>query len=90
MTRYSSDEIEQEIKDIWLAVLKLRDISPDGNFFDLGGESLGMIEMLFQVNQFYGIQIDPSNLFREPTLAGFSEIIGREYLAVFNSETGVL
>lgn len=59
----------------WRRALGDVEISQTSNYFDLGGSSLLMIDMLTQLSTELGIEIDPGLLFQDATLEGFSRSI---------------
>lgn len=55
----------KEMADYWSAILKISPamISLDSHFvFDLGGDSLGLIDLIHQLEKAYGIKINPDQL----------------------------
>lgn len=66
-----STSTERIVSRIWAGQFPLQRIRPDSDFFSLGGDSLLMLEMLFQVSQELGLDVSPGILFEEPTLRGF-------------------
>ncbi|QEN04710.1 amino acid adenylation domain-containing protein [Thiospirochaeta perfilievii] len=61
---------EEEICEIWEDVLKLENISRDDNFFEIGGDSLSMIQVLFPLKEKYDISLQ--DLFEFPTIETLS------------------
>ena len=61
----SLDGPYKEMADYWSAILKISPamISLDSHFvFDLGGDSLGLIDLIHQQEKAYGIKINPDQL----------------------------
>ena len=61
----SLDGPYKEMADYWSAILKISPamISLDSHFvFDLGGDSLGLIDLIHQLEKAYGIKINPDQL----------------------------
>jgi acyl carrier protein len=71
----TASETEQSIKSLWKEMLNIDDIAPDQSFFEAGGDSLQMIDMLFRAGAELGMEIDPGLLFEDPTLRGFSALV---------------
>ncbi|MCZ4604657.1 phosphopantetheine-binding protein [Streptomyces sp. HUAS 31] len=61
----SGAEIEQEIRDIWRGLFGV-DVGPDDNFFDLGGDSLKVVDVVAAARK-RGITFRSSAVFRNPT-----------------------
>ncbi|ANS67091.1 phosphopantetheine-binding protein [Streptomyces lincolnensis] len=63
----SGEEIEREIRDIWRGLFGV-DVGPDDNFFDLGGDSLKVVDVVAAARK-RGIGFRSSAVFRNPTPA---------------------
>ncbi|WP_113675579.1 non-ribosomal peptide synthetase [Vallitalea guaymasensis] len=64
------------IINIWKEIFHLEDIHPYDNFFDLGGDSLLIVQVHSQLEERLGMNIKVVDLFRYPTvdsLAGYLE-----------------
>ena len=70
------DETEQQLVDIWQAVLHIELIGVDDNFFDLGGRSLLAITLISRIQK----ELDPTAklwmIFSYPTIAEFAVQLG--------------
>ena len=77
----SAAEIAQRMGEIWTDVLELTQVAPKDNFFALGGHSLAAIRMLSRVRDSFGVKPDLAQLFKDPTLEGFSEFVFRNLMA---------
>ncbi|MFJ5535311.1 acyl carrier protein [Streptomyces sp. NPDC093261] len=64
--------IQQKIGKIWEDALKLDHISPDDDFFALGGHSLVMAEIQGAITQELGIEVPMDELFRHSTIKSIS------------------
>ncbi|MEH2104791.1 non-ribosomal peptide synthetase [Nostoc sp.] len=67
------NEVEQQLAQVWSAVLEHQDIGIYDNFFDLGGHSLLAIKLLNNIQQVFEKQLSLSSLFQNPTIAQLSE-----------------
>ncbi|MFJ4622038.1 phosphopantetheine-binding protein [Streptomyces sp. NPDC088812] len=63
----SRDSIEQELRDIWGKLLGV-EVGRDDNFFDLGGDSLKVVEVVIEARK-RGVNFRSSAVFRNPTPA---------------------
>lgn len=61
--------VEQQLAQIWMDVLNVKDIGVNDSFFDLGGHSLSAVQVAFRVRQVFGIDFPLRMLFQAPTLA---------------------
>jgi acyl transferase domain-containing protein len=63
-------ELEQQIIHIWEELFGIQSISLDDNFFELNGNSLLAIQLMSQVREKFGIEIELESMFDDPTVAG--------------------
>jgi non-ribosomal peptide synthase protein (TIGR01720 family) len=81
-------EEEQILADIWRQLLGVEQISIQDNFFDLGGDSIMVIQMISRANQ-AGIQITPRQLFQSPTILDLIAVAGEDR-AEITAEQGLV
>ncbi|MDW3192771.1 MAG: amino acid adenylation domain-containing protein [Cytophagales bacterium] len=62
-------EIEEQLLNIWLEVLELKEISTSDNFFELGGHSLKATRMLARIHKEMDMEIPLRSIFENPTIA---------------------
>ena len=74
-------EIELTLAQIWVNVLKLKRIGRHDHFFDVGGNSLLMMQVIAQSLNL-GIQLTPLMMFRYPTVRSLATHLAREGDAV--------
>ena len=65
---------EQQLADIWSAVLKRPDIGIHDNFFDLGGDSILSIQIVSRARQ-TGLGLRPRDIFGHQTIAELAGVI---------------
>ncbi|BCJ94171.1 hypothetical protein acsn021_17400 [Anaerocolumna cellulosilytica] len=70
-----SKEIEYKVREIWIKLLKKSEIDNNINFFDLGGSSLLITEMLTMLTEVFRIDINISDIFAYSTIKDLSEYI---------------
>jgi amino acid adenylation domain-containing protein len=75
-------EKEKIIADIWKGVLKLEQVGIYDNFFDLGGNSLNVIQLNQDLNDAFKKDIPVAALFKYLTISSFIQYLTRE-------ETGI-
>ena len=63
-----ADATEKQLLDIWTTVLGFDNISVTDNFFEVGGNSLKIINMLRMVQESFGNRLKVSDLFDKPTV----------------------
>jgi amino acid adenylation domain-containing protein/thioester reductase-like protein len=67
--------LEQQLAEIWAQVLGLEKVGIHDNFFDLGGHSLLITQLLAQVRDTFKVNLSLPSLFKEPTVANIAETI---------------
>jgi amino acid adenylation domain-containing protein len=62
------ESVEEKVVAIWRRVLKLEHVDSTSNFFDVGGNSLRMIQLQSEVKRHFGKSIPVGVLFAHPTV----------------------
>lgn len=77
VSRYKSDLIFFRIYEIWSRILDRDDLGFEESFFDAGGDSLGAITMLAEVDQRFASQTSAmaASFLDEPTLAHLADLV---------------
>ncbi len=68
------DEIEQRIAEVWSRLLGIPDIGLDDNLFELGGDSLLIVQISAECQRL-GLPMSPGDVFELPTVARLAERI---------------
>ena len=63
------------LERVWIALLGHPNIEPDGDFFDLGGNSLTAVELTVRIRAEFGVRLGIDSIFEYPTLDGLAEQI---------------
>ena len=66
-------ETERVVSAIWEHELGQTVVLPENDFFELGGDSLHVLNMLLRVQSQLGIELSPGVLFECPTLRDFCQ-----------------
>jgi amino acid adenylation domain-containing protein len=69
------DETEVAVENLWKEVLNLENIAKDEDFFDIGGTSLSLIQLLKKTKETFGVTVDTSKFIDGLTLTSFLEEI---------------
>jgi amino acid adenylation domain-containing protein len=65
-------DLESRVTQVWSEVLRIPVVSPDANFFDVGGNSLQLVEVHERLSKFLAAeQVSVTRLFQHPTIASF-------------------
>ncbi|HET8657824.1 MAG TPA: SDR family NAD(P)-dependent oxidoreductase [Micromonosporaceae bacterium] len=71
--------VADRLSSLWTQSLGIRDIAPDADFFELGGNSLTTVELMSRIRESFGITLEIGSIFDFPTLrtlAGELERLG--------------
>ncbi|HLP61592.1 MAG TPA: amino acid adenylation domain-containing protein, partial [Candidatus Deferrimicrobium sp.] len=66
------ENLEKQIAGIWKTILKLDKIGTHDNFFDLGGNSLKILQVHHALTETMNIKIPAIDLFKYPTIAALT------------------
>jgi hybrid polyketide synthase/nonribosomal peptide synthetase FtdB len=66
---------EIKLAEIWAKMLGVNSVGLYDDFFDLGGNSLYLIELMVQIQEVFTIQITVNQLFKLSTLAGMAKTV---------------
>jgi aryl carrier-like protein len=69
--------LEETIAGIWQEFFEDARVSPESDFFGLGGDSVRMMDMLSRVSEVTGVDLSPGALFENPSLQQFSRLVAR-------------
>lgn len=69
------NDIQQQITAIWQEVLAVTAITPDDNFFDLGGNSLWALQIISKVNARFGCEIHLTELLNAATIGDLTRLV---------------
>ena len=70
-----STQVEEQLAEIWSQVLGIEPVGIHDNFFDLGGNSLQTIQLIFKVRETFQAELPIASLFDAPTIAKFAEFV---------------
>lgn len=75
---------EKVVAKIWEKDLSATGVGKTSDFFEIGGDSLQMLNMLFHVKATFGVELPPGSLFENSSLRAFSLVVD---LAVANEKS---
>lgn len=75
---YMLSATEAVVGGIWAELLQLIKINPKDNFFEMGGDSLMIMTMLFRIADVLGVELRPGTIMDAPTLREFCQAIDRK------------
>jgi acyl carrier protein len=62
-------DIKRHLIAIWQQVLQISQVSPEDNFFNLGGNSLVAMTLVGEIRKTFNVELPLIGLFRAPTIA---------------------
>jgi acyl carrier protein len=68
-------QTEQTLLKLWSVVLETPQITRESDFFALGGDSLAMLNLQFQLEKVLGVDIPPGVLYENPTFGAFAGVV---------------
>ena len=72
---HETSETETIVASIWKRLLDLPAIDRDADFFDLGGDSLLTLNMMFEIEEALGIELPVTMIYQTPNIASLSAAI---------------
>lgn len=76
-SQFSRSEIEAGLRNVWQLLLGVEDVSADASFFELGGNSLLIVQQGKLIEQKFSIQLTAVDLFNCPTLNKLIDVIAK-------------
>lgn len=67
--------LQKDLTKIWCQILKLQTIGITDDFFELGGQSLKVVQMLEEVAEYYGFKIQLCHFYKYPTIKNLEELL---------------
>lgn len=61
--------------DIWKIALEREEVGVDDDFFDLGGDSIGMIKVMNRIRDQFGRELPPDVFFESPSLRNLCRVL---------------
>ena len=80
-------ETEKRVAALWCAVLDENEVGRNENFFDLGGVSLGAIQVMSRVHEAFGVELPVQSFFESPTVAAVARCVEELLVADISAMT---
>ncbi len=78
--------VEEQLSDIWKAILNIDKVGLHNNFLDMGGNSILAMKLLLEINRTFGTDLTIQSLFENLTISELSrEILGNPHSAAKGS-----
>ena len=72
------NEVESALAEIWREVIGVDEVRREDNFFDLGGHSVLVTQMLTRLRRDLGVELTLRNVFETPSLGELAQIIDEQ------------
>jgi|GEM_PF-516325 len=73
------NDFERNLSVIWQQVLGIEQVGVEDDFFQLGGHSLLVTQLLNKLRKVYPVEIPIRSLFESPTVAGMATLVEQSY-----------
>jgi len=70
-----TNELQELILDTWEKILGIKKIGIMDDWFELGGDSLTVAQLISRIREVYPVEISVNIFFENPTIAGLAEMI---------------
>jgi amino acid adenylation domain-containing protein len=78
--------VEAALAEIWQQVLGVERVGVHDNFFDLGGHSLLVTQVVARIRDRFNVQLPVMNFFQEPTIEGMALAILQKQAEIAHSD----
>jgi FkbH-like protein len=75
-------DVEQTVAEIWSEVLGQDDIHRDQNLFDLGAQSIVMLQIGSRIGSAFGVNVPLNSLLENPTITGLAGLVSERLARV--------
>jgi acyl carrier protein len=69
------NEVERQVAEIWSEILGIARVGRHDKFFDLGGDSLTVMQLGNRLRRLFGVELSLRDLFGVPTIAEMADAI---------------
>ena len=75
LTETPQNEIEEKLHAIWLNIIKASSLSTTDNFFDLGGNSIKIIQIISEIQKKLNVEVNIKEFTKERTIRNLANLI---------------
>jgi acyl transferase domain-containing protein/thioesterase domain-containing protein/acyl carrier protein len=69
------DEIERNLAQWWRELLGAESLTPQSDFFEMGGQSLTAVRLFAKIKAAYGAELNPATIAEAPTIEKLAQMI---------------
>ncbi|HOV26950.1 MAG TPA: non-ribosomal peptide synthetase [Pseudobacteroides sp.] len=73
-----SNEIEKKLLKIWEKILGSNNVGIYDRFFEIGGQSINVFQMIDEISNEFGITLNPRVIFENPVIKSIAEYIAKK------------
>lgn len=84
----AADDIQQQLKEIWIDVLQEDDVTETGSFFTEGGNSIKAALLIARIKDEFSVNVPVLKFFRAPNIRAVAQLIAAESANAGNLEKG--
>ncbi|PJD91537.1 MAG: hypothetical protein CK424_06940 [Legionella sp.] len=88
--QHTKTTLENKIEQIWCNIFKIRHIEIHDNFFNLGGNSLLLSQLLLALRDELDFEVHFSIFLKNPTIAGVAKIISKKFHNILHDDNQIL
>lgn len=88
--KHPKTELEHKIEKIWSKIFRLDHIEPHDNFFNLGGNSLLLSQLLLALRDELNFEVHFSVFLKYPTISGIAQVISNKCHNILEYDTQIL
>jgi phthiocerol/phenolphthiocerol synthesis type-I polyketide synthase E len=74
----AAQDVEEELTRIWRELLRVHEVEPTQNFFDLGGDSSLGVEMFSKIEEIFRVKLPLASLYDASTIQELARVITDE------------
>ncbi len=71
-------EVERKLAAIWQEVLQIEQVGINDSFFDLGGHSLGIVQVQGKIKEVFDKDVNVVDMFKYPTISSLAKFLSDE------------
>ncbi|MFZ5988789.1 MAG: HAD-IIIC family phosphatase [Bacillota bacterium] len=73
-------QTEVKVAQVWAEIMGFEEIDVNGNFYELGGDSIIAMRIVNSVDRLFNVKVDITEIMRFPTIREFSHVLETKYL----------
>jgi amino acid adenylation domain-containing protein len=83
-------ETERGLAEIWKELLKVEEVGVEQNFFEMGGHSLLVLQVMARIRRRFGLELAVRTVFEEPTIRGLAVAVEKAEAQGQKAQTPIL